>query len=159
MLEQTVWVQERREECNECWVQDALFFHLQDAILSLHPKELLLKWLLSTTCFHDEAFVEAFEAQLDGRPVDLVLCDIAPNISGIPLSDQARSIHLAELALEFAEQHLASHGRFLVKVFQGEGFDAFRKAMGEVFKSVVVRKPQASRGRSAEVYLLGTGKR
>lgn len=109
--------------------------------------------------FHDEEFVARFEAQLDGRGVDLVMSDIAPNISGIPSSDQARSIHLAELALEFADQHLNPGGKFLVKVFQGQGFDEFRKEMERVFKSVVVRKPQASRGRSSEVYLLGFGLR
>ena len=109
--------------------------------------------------FHDDGFVERFEALLGDRQVDLVISDIAPNISGIPTSDQARSIHLAELALDFAMQHLASGGRFLVKVFQGQGFDEFRKQMEGAFKSVIVRKPQASRGRSAEVYLLGSGKR
>lgn len=109
--------------------------------------------------FHDEAFVARFEEQLEGRGVDLVMSDIAPNISGIPTSDQARSIHLAELALDFARQHLSPGGKFLVKVFQGQGFDEFRKEVERVFKSVVVRKPQASRGRSAEVYLLGSGVR
>ena len=109
--------------------------------------------------FHDEEFVERFEEILGGRQVDLVMSDIAPNISGIPSSDQARSIYLAELALDFAQKHLAPGGRFLVKVFQGEGFDAFRKQMESDFKSVLVRKPQASRGRSSEVYLLGSGKR
>ena len=109
--------------------------------------------------FHDEEFVERFEEILGGRQVDLVMSDIAPNISGIPSSDQARSIYLAELALDFAQKHLAPGGRFLVKVFQGEGFDAFRKQMENEFKSVLVRKPQASRGRSSEVYLLGSGKR
>lgn len=109
--------------------------------------------------FHDAEFVERFEALLNGRQVDLVMSDIAPNISGIPTSDQARSIYLAELALDFANQHLGPSGRFLVKIFQGQGFDAFRKQMEDVFRSVVVRKPQASRGRSAEVYLLGSGRR
>lgn len=109
--------------------------------------------------FHDEEFVERFEEILGGRQVDLVMSDIAPNISGIPSSDQARSVYLAELALDFAQKHLAQGGRFLVKVFQGEGFDAFRKQMENEFKSVLVRKPQASRGRSSEVYLLGSGKR
>lgn len=109
--------------------------------------------------FHDEEFVERFEETLGGRQVDLVMSDIAPNISGIPSSDQARSVYLAELALDFAQKHLAPGGRFLVKVFQGEGFDAFRKQMESDFKSVLVRKPQASRGRSSEVYLLGSGKR
>ena len=109
--------------------------------------------------FHDEEFVERFEELVGGRHVDLVMSDIAPNISGIPSSDQARSIYLAELALDFAQKHLAVGGRFLVKVFQGEGFDAFRKQMEHDFKSVLVRKPKASRGRSSEVYLLGAGKR
>lgn len=109
--------------------------------------------------FHDEAFVEHFEVLLGDREVDLVMSDIAPNISGVPTSDQARSIHLAELALDFAQAHLSQGGRFLVKVFQGQGFEAFRKQMEAAFKSVVVRKPQASRGRSPEVYLLGVGKR
>ena len=109
--------------------------------------------------FHDEEFVERFEEILGGRQVDLVMSDIAPNISGIPSSDQARSIYLDELALDFARKHLAVGGRFLVKVFQGEGFDAFRKQIEVDFKSVLVRKPQASRGRSSEVYLLGSGKR
>ncbi|MCK6392207.1 RlmE family RNA methyltransferase [Zoogloea sp.] len=107
--------------------------------------------------FHDEAFVVEFETLLGGRSVDLVMSDIAPNISGIPTSDQARSIYLAELALDFACQHLSSTGKFVVKVFQGQGFDEFRKAMEAVFKSVLVRKPQASRGRSSEVYLIGAG--
>lgn len=109
--------------------------------------------------FHDEEFVAHFEARLEGRGVDLVMSDIAPNISGIPTSDQARSIHLAELALDFARQHLSPAGKFLVKVFQGQGFDEFRKEVERTFKAVVVRKPQASRGRSSEVYLLGSGLR
>jgi 23S rRNA (uridine2552-2'-O)-methyltransferase len=82
---------------------------------------------------------------------------MAPNISGIAVSDQARSMHLAELALEFAGQHLKPAGNFLVKTFQGEGFDAFRKTMAAAFDKVVVRKPKSSRDRSSEVYLLGLG--
>jgi 23S rRNA (uridine2552-2'-O)-methyltransferase len=109
--------------------------------------------------FHDEDFVRGFEERLGGGRVDVVLSDIAPNISGIPSSDQARSIHLAELALDFAQRHLTPGGRFLVKVFQGEGFEAFRKAMEASFATVQVRKPDASRDRSSEVFLLGSGKR
>ncbi|MCK6388468.1 23S rRNA (uridine(2552)-2'-O)-methyltransferase RlmE [Zoogloea sp.] len=127
--------------------------------LDLLPMEPIVGVEFMQGDFHDEAFVERFEEMLDGRQVDLVMSDIAPNISGIPSSDQARSIYLAELALDFARKHLAIGGRFLVKVFQGEGFDAFRKQIEADFKSVLVRKPQASRGRSAEVYLLGTGRR
>lgn len=107
--------------------------------------------------FHDEACLAAFEARLDGRTVDLVLSDIAPNMSGIGSADQARSMDLCELALDFARRHLAPGGGFLVKVFQGTGFNEFRAAMLGCFSSVVVRKPDASRDRSAEVYLLGMG--
>ena len=127
--------------------------------LDLLPMEPIHRVQFMQGDFHDEVFVQRFEELLDGRPVDLVMSDIAPNISGIPTVDQARSIHLAELALDFACQHLTPGGRFLVKVFQGQGFDAFRKQMEGVFRSVAVRKPQASRGRSSEVYLLGSGKR
>ena len=127
--------------------------------LDLLPMEPIHRVQFMQGDFHDEEFLLRFEEMLGGRDVDLVMSDIAPNISGIPTSDQARSIYLAELALDFASQHLTPGGRFLVKVFQGQGFDEFRKQMEGVFRSVVVRKPQASRGRSAEVYLLGSGKR
>jgi 23S rRNA (uridine2552-2'-O)-methyltransferase len=107
--------------------------------------------------FHDEAFVAAFEKKLSGRPVDLVLSDIAPNMCGIASADQARAMHLCELALDFAQRHLAPGGNFLIKTFQGSGFTEFRAAMQASFRGVAVRKPDASRDRSAEVYLLGTG--
>lgn len=109
--------------------------------------------------FTEESVLAALEAQLDGREVDLVFSDMAPNLSGVAAVDQARSIHLCELALDFARSHLKPAGRFLVKVFQGEGFIAFRQEMEGVFSSVQVRKPKASRDRSAEVYLLGSGLR
>lgn len=105
--------------------------------------------------FREDAVLWELTFRLGGRPVDLVISDMAPNISGIAATDQARSVHLAELALEFSARHLKPGGDFLVKVFQGEGFDAFRKAMGAVFGKVAVRKPKSSRGRSNEVYLLG----
>ncbi|TVO58008.1 RlmE family RNA methyltransferase [Denitromonas halophila] len=107
--------------------------------------------------FQDLAVLRQLESTLDGRPVDLVLSDMAPNVSGIGAADQARSIGLCELALDFAVQNLTPGGNFLVKVFQGSGFDAFRRAMQAAFRSVVVRKPAASRDRSSEVYLLGLG--
>jgi 23S rRNA (uridine2552-2'-O)-methyltransferase len=97
------------------------------------------------------------EAALDGKPVDLVLSDMAPNITGVILTDQARSYLLAELALEFAAQYLQPEGAFLVKVFQGAGFEDYMKAMRGVFRKVTARKPDASRDRSREVYLLGRG--
>jgi 23S rRNA (uridine2552-2'-O)-methyltransferase len=107
--------------------------------------------------FHEETVLSQVEDMLDGAKVDLVLSDMAPNMSGIPMSDQARSIHLAELALDFAAHHLQPQGTFLVKVFQGSGFAEYVVAMRQVFRKVVTRKPDASRGRSSELYLLGQG--
>ncbi len=107
--------------------------------------------------FTEEAGLAQVEDALQGRPVDLVLSDMAPNITGVVLTDQARSYQLAELALEFAAQHLQLDGVFLVKVFQGAGFEAYMRSMREVFRKVVARKPDASRDRSREVYLLGRG--
>lgn len=109
--------------------------------------------------FTEDVILADLERRLEGRPVDLVLSDIAPNISGIATIDQGRSIYLCELALDFSVQHLVPGGKMLVKVFQGSGFDEYRKAMGQVFGQVVVRKPAASRDRSSEVYLLGLDKR
>lgn len=107
--------------------------------------------------FHEEATVEALERALEGRGVDLVLCDLAPNLSGVKSSDQARMIELAERALQFAVNHLKPQGNFLVKLFHGSGFDGFARRMQEHFREVVTRKPDASRSRSSEVYLLGRG--
>ena len=105
----------------------------------------------------------AVEARLDevlaGRHPDLVMSDMSPNISGIAMSDQARAMHLAELALEFAVKHLKPGGSFLVKVFQGSGFQEFFREMQRSFNKVSTRKPEASRGRSNELYLLGSGRR
>ena len=98
-------------------------------------------------------------AALEGRQIDLVLSDMSPNISGIAMSDQARAMHLAELALEFAVKHLKPGGNFLVKVFQGSGFQEFFKEMQARFEKVSTRKPDASRGRSNELYLLGSKSR
>jgi 23S rRNA (uridine2552-2'-O)-methyltransferase len=109
--------------------------------------------------FTEDAVLEALEGRLEGARVDVVLSDMAPNLSGVATVDQARSIHLCELALDFAVRHLRPGGQFVVKVFQGEGFMAFRKQMEAAFSSVQVRKPKASRDRSAEVYLLGKGPR
>lgn len=107
--------------------------------------------------FREDAALAQLEDALHGRPVDLVISDIAPNISGIGVVDQARSMHLAELALEFAVQHLKPGGVFVVKAFQGEGFDDYVREMRTHFTQVTVRKPKASRDRSTEVYMLGKG--
>jgi 23S rRNA (uridine2552-2'-O)-methyltransferase len=105
--------------------------------------------------FADDAILAEFEHRVGGDKVDVVLSDMAPNISGVATVDQARSIMLCELALDFALNHLHVQGSFLVKVFQGEGFMEFRKQMEQRFQAVQTRKPKASRDRSAEVYLLG----
>lgn len=105
--------------------------------------------------FREEAVLGELVETLSGCPVDLVISDMAPNISGIDLSDQARAMHLAELAQEFAVEHLKPGGNFLVKVFQGEGYEDFVLQMRSHFQQVLTRKPPASRGRSNEIYLLG----
>ncbi len=105
--------------------------------------------------FREDEVLRQLEDLLAGEKVDLVLSDMAPNISGVPVSDQARIMHLAELGLDFSRQWLKPDGAFLVKVFQGYGYEEFVRAMREVFRSVVTRKPDASRDRSSEVYLLG----
>ena len=107
--------------------------------------------------FREDAVVAALAAALAGRTIDLVLSDMSPNISGIAMSDQARVMHVAELALEFAAKHLKHGGNLLVKVFQGSGFQEFLRQMRTQFKNVATRKPEASRGRSSELYLLGKG--
>ena len=109
--------------------------------------------------FREEAVMNQLIAMLEGRQVDLVMSDMAPNISGVKISDQARAMHLIELALDLAMRVLRPGGDMLVKVFQGDGFDDFRKALGERFSKVAVRKPKASRDRSSEVYLLARGVR
>ena len=109
--------------------------------------------------FREQAVLEQFEAALAGRAVDLVLSDMAPNMSGIQMTDQARVMDLAELTLAFAAQHLRAGGDMLVKVFQGAGYMELREAMRQVFEVILVRKPSASRGRSAETFLLGRKKR
>jgi 23S rRNA (uridine2552-2'-O)-methyltransferase len=107
--------------------------------------------------FTEQVTLNELVGLLRGGRADLVLSDMAPNITGVIVSDQARSYYLAELALEFSAQWLKPDGAFLVKVFQGAGFEDFMKQMKSIFKSVVVRKPKASRDSSREVYLLGRG--
>ena len=108
--------------------------------------------------FREDETVARLEAELHGTIVDLVLSDMAPNMSGIGVADQARVVYLAELALDFAVKWLKPEGNFLVKTFQGVGFPELREAIRGHFREVLTRKPQASRGRSSEIYLLGKGK-
>lgn len=105
--------------------------------------------------FREDEVLRQLEEKLGDRQVGLVMSDMAPNMSGVPLVDQARIMYLAELGLEFSRAHLKPDGAFLVKVFQGTDYENFLRAMRETFKTVAVRKPDASRDRSAELYLLG----
>lgn len=109
--------------------------------------------------FREQEVLERLEAALGGRPVDLVLSDMAPNMTGIAATDSAQVMYLAELTLDFARAHLKPGGALLVKVFQGAGFMELRAAMQQSFASLATRKPAASRDRSAELYLLAKQKR
>ncbi|MGC9457387.1 MAG: 23S rRNA (uridine(2552)-2'-O)-methyltransferase RlmE [Halothiobacillaceae bacterium] len=109
--------------------------------------------------FTDEAVLQRLLDLLEDEPVDFVLCDMAPNMSGVESVDIPRSMYLAELALDFCDRMLNERGGFLVKVFQGEGFDEYLRALRARFRRVVVRKPDASRSRSREVYLLAQERR
>lgn len=105
--------------------------------------------------FTDEAVLNACLAALGGAQADLVISDMAPNLSGVRSTDQARSMAVAEAALDFACQVLRTGGDFLVKLFQGAGTDDYRQYLNERFQKVMVRKPKASRDSSREFYILG----
>ncbi len=107
--------------------------------------------------FREDDVLDELYRVLDGEPVDLVMSDMAPNISGNKEMDQPRSIYLAELALDTAQTVLTKGGTFLIKMFQGTGFDEFKREVGKNFSSVVIRKPKSSRARSKEVYILAKG--
>lgn len=107
--------------------------------------------------FTEEATLKALLDALGGRPVDLVISDMSPNISGVDSADKARAMYLSELALDFAAQVLKPGGALLMKVFQGSGFSELYKGIQGKFTRVVSRKPKASRARSAEIYVLATG--
>lgn len=109
--------------------------------------------------FREDEILTQLEETLAGRQVDLVLSDMAPNMSGVEVTDQARVMYLAELTLDFCIHHLKPGGDLLVKVFMGSGFDELRTQMRQVFTQVQVRKPEASRDRSSETFLLATGRK
>ncbi|VAX13944.1 23S rRNA (uridine(2552)-2'-O)-methyltransferase [hydrothermal vent metagenome] len=109
--------------------------------------------------FREQEIYDQLLDVLGDAPVDLVISDMAPNISGVKAVDQPRAMHLAELALEMAEKVLKQGGDLLVKVFSGEGLDEYKKAMRPLFDKIIVRKPGASRPRSREIYLLARGYR
>ena len=108
--------------------------------------------------FREDSVLAQLEERLGGKRIGLVISDMAPNMSGIDSADQARAMHLAELALDFSVHHLQPGGAFLVKLFQGVGFEDYIKLARSHFARVVTRKPKASRDRSSEQYLLGLGK-
>ena len=108
--------------------------------------------------FRDDGVLSALETTLGGLPVDLVLSDMAPNKSGVDSVDLPRAMHLAELAMEFADHHLRPGGAFLIKLFQGVGFDEYVRQLRRRYAKVSIRKPAASRKRSPEVYALAQGK-
>lgn len=108
--------------------------------------------------FREDAVLSRLEATLGGTPVDLVLSDMAPNKSGMDAVDQPRMMHLAELAMDFADHHLRPGGNFLIKLFQGAGFDDYLRDLRRRYEKVSIRKPAASRKRSPEVYALAQGK-
>jgi 23S rRNA (uridine2552-2'-O)-methyltransferase len=107
--------------------------------------------------FREADTLAEVEQALAGAQADLVVSDMSPNISGIGVSDQARAAHLAELALDFAVRWLKPGGNLLVKAFQGSGYVELRTALRAHFRELLTRKPEASRGRSSEIYLLGKG--
>jgi 23S rRNA (uridine2552-2'-O)-methyltransferase len=107
--------------------------------------------------FREESVLRALEQRLDGQKLDLVLSDMAPNMSGVALADQIRAMDLAELALDFSRHWLKPGGAFLIKLFQGTGFDDYLRTLRAEFSRVSMRKPKASRARSREVYALAAG--
>lgn len=107
--------------------------------------------------FAEDAGLAAIRGQLNGDCVDLVLSDMAPNLTGVTVADQMGVMHLAELALGFCEEALKRDGSLVVKVFQGEGFDALLAEMRRRFRRAAVRKPKASKDASREIYLVGLG--
>ena len=122
--------------------------------LDILPMDPLADVTLIEGDFREDAVLARLEGVLGERKVDLVMSDMAPNISGMRAVDQPRAMYLAELALDFARNHLAPGGSFLTKLFQGEGFDDYLKELRGVFGEVKSRKPKASRDRSREVYAL-----
>jgi len=109
--------------------------------------------------FREDEVLEKLLETLEGQEIDLVMSDIAPNITGMDAVDQPRAMYLAELAVEFADRVLRPGGDLLVKLFQGEGFDELIRELRSRYAKVVIRKPKASRPRSREVYALARGRK
>ncbi len=107
--------------------------------------------------FTEQTVFEEIMQLVNNRPVDLVISDMAPNISGVASIDQPSAMYLVELALDMAQQVLKPKGDFVAKVFQGEGFTEYQQALKPMFDRVLIRKPKASRARSKEVYIVAKG--
>jgi len=129
--------------------------------IDLLPMEPVADVLFIQGDFREDSVFQQLElalpggAQVDVRRVNLVLSDMAPNLSGVAVADAARMGHLAELALEFSQKHLTPEGSLLIKCFHGSGYSQIVESFKKVFKVVAPRKPKASRDRSAETFLLG----
>ena len=126
--------------------------------IDLLPMEPIAGATILQADFASEDGLRAVEESIGAR-VDVVLSDMAPNLSGIAVSDQARSMALAEIARDFAQLHLQAEGVLVVKVFQGAGYDEYLRSLRTAFQKVVVRKPASSRGESAEQYLVARGRK
>lgn len=107
--------------------------------------------------FQEESVMQQFLQRVQSKTIDVIISDMAPNFSGMRSVDQPKAMYLAELALNFVQQVLKPKGCFIIKTFQGEGFETFLKELRQLFTKVTIRKPSASRGSSAEVYLVATG--
>jgi 23S rRNA (uridine2552-2'-O)-methyltransferase len=125
--------------------------------IDLLPMEPIERVQFILADFSEESGLQAVISSLDNRRVDLVISDMSPNMTGVPITDQARLFALGELAMDFAVKFLQPNGAFLVKVFQGEGFEPFVKLLRSQFLKVAAKKPDASRDESREVYLLARG--
>jgi 23S rRNA (uridine2552-2'-O)-methyltransferase len=125
--------------------------------LDILPMEAIEGVIFLQGDFHDEATLRALESLLGGRPVDVVISDLAPNLSGIASSDSARVAHLVELAVDFASRHLVADGALVCKAFHGSGYSQLVELFKRSFRVVKPIKPKASRDRSAETFLVGIG--
>lgn len=109
--------------------------------------------------FREQEVLDQLEVLLDGRKVDVVLSDMAPNLSGVAVTDAARVEHIIDLAIEFAQTHMKPSGALLVKCFNGTGYTQLIEKFRQEFKTVSAKKPKASRDKSSEVFLLGKGRK
>lgn len=139
-------------------LRERLGAHAKIIAIDLLPMDALPGVVVIRGDFESDAGRAAIDAALGGAPVDLVISDLSPNLSGIDVVDQARTVRLAEVALDFARSHLQPGGDFVVKVFQGAGVDSFQRAVRRHFDKVYLRKPKASRDRSREHYVVAKGR-